>query len=276
LKAFERALPRAARGEVEGVHQARVASRRLREVLPLLAETAEAETLDQLRLGLREITRCLGPVREIDVALADLAELEPTAPDHVVAIAAVRQAARLEREGAVGDIEHALADVQPHILARQVRQLARQINSPSARVRCAMIAAGQLQERATDLQTAVATAGSIYAAGPLHEVRIALKKFRYALEVVAALGRLRPKKTLGDMKALQEVLGHLHDLYVLSARVRDAGAAAHAPRHRKPLEAFATDIDDRVRQLHSRYLAERDILVPVLRQARRAGGRLGS
>ena len=274
LEAFERHLPRAARGEVDGIHDARVASRRLREVLLLLEEVAGTVALEELRQGFRELTRPMGPVRELDVALADLAELEPACPEHAQAIAAVREAAQRERESAARHLGRALAPLHPGHLVRQAAGLALRINSPEERIRCALLAAGQLQERDTALQDAVLAAGSIYAAGPLHDLRIALKKFRYALEVVEALGRLRLMATLRRLKALQDLLGQLHDLHVLSTRVRDAGAEERGARRRKELDAFATVIDDRIRQLHSSYLTERETLVPVLRVARRAGQQL--
>ena len=58
-------------GKVDGVHQARVASRRLREVVPVLGRGLDDVRLKPLRRGLRDLTRALGPVRELDVALGD-------------------------------------------------------------------------------------------------------------------------------------------------------------------------------------------------------------
>ena len=49
----------------EAVHQARVASRRLREVLPIVL--APGGRTERLRRTVRRLTRTLGPVRELDV-----------------------------------------------------------------------------------------------------------------------------------------------------------------------------------------------------------------
>ena len=68
-----------ASGDVTSVHRARVASRRLREVLPVLAEAAGSDALDRGGKQVRRITRALGPVRELDVALGHLAEMGPRA-----------------------------------------------------------------------------------------------------------------------------------------------------------------------------------------------------
>src|SRR5688572_7821543 len=56
-------------GDVEGVHQARVASRRLRETIPVLGTGLDDVRLKPVRRRLRDLTRALGPVRELDVAL---------------------------------------------------------------------------------------------------------------------------------------------------------------------------------------------------------------
>jgi hypothetical protein len=68
VQALRHHLPRAGRGRPRAVHQARVASRRLREALPVAA--AAVPGVD-LRREVRRITKALGRVREIDVALTE-------------------------------------------------------------------------------------------------------------------------------------------------------------------------------------------------------------
>src|SRR5262245_3239430 len=67
LERFTRMLPGLASGDVKAIHRTRVASRRLRELLPLL----ELDSKATRRLGrrLRRTTRQLGEVRELDVLL---------------------------------------------------------------------------------------------------------------------------------------------------------------------------------------------------------------
>jgi CHAD domain-containing protein len=54
---------------LRSVHQARVASRRLREALPVLRASVHQSRLGRVRRQVRRMTRALGPVRELDVAL---------------------------------------------------------------------------------------------------------------------------------------------------------------------------------------------------------------
>ena len=83
---------------VKDVHQARVASRRLREALPVLGAIADDAAIDRARSRVRRITRALGPVRELDVTLLLLAELEAKGAAPKRAIARVRQAVVEERD----------------------------------------------------------------------------------------------------------------------------------------------------------------------------------
>ena len=75
-RALKRHLPAAIEGDGIGVHQARVASRRLREAVPVLAadvKPSKARQSPAARSG--KLTRALGTVRELDVTLTVLDEL---------------------------------------------------------------------------------------------------------------------------------------------------------------------------------------------------------
>ena len=58
-------LPPAREGDVDGVHQARVASRRLREIIPVLGTGLDDVRLKPVRRRLRDLTRALGPVNSV-------------------------------------------------------------------------------------------------------------------------------------------------------------------------------------------------------------------
>src|SRR5918993_3701833 len=75
VSALRRMLPGARSGDAKAVHQARVATRRLREAMPLLDAGKPGRQIDRLA---RDLTGVLGTVRELDVALLMLAELERT------------------------------------------------------------------------------------------------------------------------------------------------------------------------------------------------------
>src|SRR5438067_223167 len=59
-------------GEAEALHKARVASRRIREALPVVGAAAPPAAVKKLRRKVRNLTRFLGPIRELDVELGML------------------------------------------------------------------------------------------------------------------------------------------------------------------------------------------------------------
>src|SRR5215471_16255385 len=68
-------IPRLPEGDAETIHHTRVATRRLREVLPVVV--ADNGRAKDLRRGLRDVNRILGPIRELDVLSQLIAELKP-------------------------------------------------------------------------------------------------------------------------------------------------------------------------------------------------------
>jgi CHAD domain-containing protein len=254
--------------DIEGIHQTRVASRRLRELLPVLASDPDDRQSVELRRRLRYLTRLLGPSRELDVAGQTLEALGSRTPSHAIAIAIVRASVDRERSDASRVMRHGVAAVDVNHLGVRARELAARLASPGAIRHCAGRAAARLDRRAHELEAAVLGAGVVYAPGPLHGVRIALKKFRYAFEVAERVGRFRLRASMQQLKWLQTLLGDLHDLQVLAARVRDVAALSPA-RRRPALAALVNDIDENIRILHSRFVTDRVSLVRVFARATR-------
>jgi len=254
--------------DIEGIHQTRVASRRLRELVPVLASGPDDGQSVELRRRLRDVTRLLGPSRELDVAGQTLGALASRTPSHAAAIAIVRASVDRERSDASRAMRQGVAGVDMHHLGVRTRELAARLHAPVAIRDCAGRAAARLDRRAHELEAAVRGAGIVYAPGPLHGVRIALKKFRYAFEVAERVGRCRLRGSMQQLKRLQTLLGDLHDLQVLAARVRDVVALSPA-RRRPALVALVKDIDDDIRILHSRFVTDRVRLVRVLARSTR-------
>src|SRR5258705_50504 len=76
LERFTRLLQEVEAGDVRALHRTRVASRRLREVLPVLQ--LDHDVARKLNRRLRKITSRLGTVREFDVLLSLIDELATT------------------------------------------------------------------------------------------------------------------------------------------------------------------------------------------------------
>ena len=259
ISALDAAVPAALSGEPTAVHQARVASRRLREVVPILEP--HAPSAERAGAAVRRVTRALGPVRELDVTTALYAERTRTSPGHPLAQAAVRGALARARATAIRVMRHTLSPAQ-----RTKRRLALEALAADADgVGVADVAAtveGRVAQRARRVVRALDGLGVLYAPERLHAVRIAVKQLRYALEVRGRLRRVPTAAALRHLRTVQETLGRAHDLHVLSEHLRqvEARIVTRSRPAARDLRRMARDIDDTCRQLHAAFLGRRAAL----------------
>jgi CHAD domain-containing protein len=119
-----KAVPRAAEGaDIEGVHDVRVASRRLRAAMDVAAPAFPASWYKPLHKLAKEITSELGEVRDRDVMLQYLAaERESAAPNERPGID--RLIARIDREriAARADMETFLQELANRGMREETRR----------------------------------------------------------------------------------------------------------------------------------------------------------
>jgi CHAD domain-containing protein len=266
LAAFRRHLPAALDGDEKAVHQARVATRRLREALPVVGADLPRRRVRKAVRRVRRITRALGPVREMDVALGVLDEIAAVDPDCAAGAVLARREVAAERERRRGRMLDAMAGRRPRKAVAAVEDvLARLAVAGNGAWRGEL--ARRIIDRAEALRRALEEAGVLYSAPRLHAVRIAVKKLRYALELAGEV-RLAPVRlAVGRLKQAQDLLGRLHDLDVVAAHARAAQVPA-AAADRAALERLLGRLQDECRQLHARYLQRRKGLMAVADQAR--------
>jgi len=217
-------------GKDSGVHQARVASRRLREALPTLTEGLRNTKSRKAERKVRRITQALGAVRELDVTLHLIDELAERADIPRPALAEVRAQVIEAREQRRKLMLERLDDVDTEKLARRLRSVRQALVTPGPGHAWRPALASRTVRRARRLEKAIDEAGQIYAPESLHLVRIASKKLRYSLEIADESGVAPCGETLRTLKRAQEALGRLHDLQVLLHHVAAVGAA---PRSRR-------------------------------------------
>ncbi|MGE0445730.1 MAG: CHAD domain-containing protein [Vicinamibacterales bacterium] len=271
--ALRRSLPAAAQGNAERLHQARVATRRLRETLPLVASGKRERKLER---RVRRLTRALGPVRELDVALGILDDLEGTADAPRGAIARLRRAIADERERLHAGMRERIAQCDLRKLEK------RAINASQGGTRKAIARPEQAEaarrgaaRRAARLRDAIDTAAGLYLPDRLHDVRIAVKKLRYALEISGTVAGTHGRARLRALKQAQDLLGRMHDLEVLIARIRGIQGSASAPplKVSADLDRLVRRLENECRQLHGHYSALRKPLLAICRQVRAAAPR---
>lgn len=262
-------------GHTTGLHKTRVASRRIREALPIVGVAASSQKVKKLDRKMRSLTRSLGPIRELDVELALIEDR--TATDGLSAraleivrreIASRRQALRreLKDDAPVGDLKKLLKKLE-RIAAKgtksrgdkAVRKLEEEWRG---------VLAARLMRRAKRLTAALEGAGPLYAPDRLHDVRISTKKLRYAVEIARDAGVSGVAPLLKIFKWHQDRLGHLHDLQVLLKHVRETEALPAAGTRLHELAPYADSLERECRRLHAAFVERRGDLLIVIKQIR--------
>ncbi len=165
-------------GEVEAIHDARVATRRTRELLALVPVVPGRAREDDAAKACKKVGRVLGRVRDIDVQLALIQNLEAHATQTAPSLVIIRQDCERERLSKtrrliktleridVGALLHAASEGHPGGLRRRLmsngwqRQLSRLVI-----------------ERAPDAVTAIAHATGVYFPSGLIPLELRSNKF---------------------------------------------------------------------------------------------------
>ncbi len=279
--ALKRHVSGAISGQPRGVHQARVASRRLREAVPVLTAGVKGTKAKKAQGKIRRLTKALGTVRELDVTLQVLDELTSRDSLPRPALEEVRAHVVLERDERRAEMLKRIEHVNLAKLDRRLASVAEELaESDSEQWRDAL--GSRLVKRAKLLGAAIGEAGHVYSPEQLHKVRIAAKKLRYAMELALETGGKAAAGPLRTVKQAQDTLGRLHDLQVLQTHV--AAVQAEPKVRTLPdggLDILARALEDKCRHLHARYVASiprlnevleatRSVIIPQLAQPRGA------
>ena len=274
LRAIKRELDGALGGDVDGVHRMRVASRRLREALPVLTLAGEdrEDMLGgrKLRGKVRQVTRALGGVRELDVALATLEEFGGRSSSVTAATEAIRAALEQERSARRADMLRRLGSLDLKALGRKITTLVAAFDLVADEDHRYLLLGARIGQRVDRFEAALESAGTMYAADRLHAVRIAAKKLRYALELARELARVPTLALTRRLKEAQDLLGRLHDLEVLAGRARTVEAGADSSEElRASAAGLVGAIEGEIIRLHADYVGQRKTLSMVIDRCRR-------
>ena len=265
LDPFVRALNRLEARDAEALHQARVASRRLRELVPVLE--LQGDTARKIAQRLRRVTQRLGRLRELDVLQPIVDDLRQTGQSSGEALDRVAAAITDEAGRTRAWLENKLSARKRDRLAHTLDGIARHLDDPRparhthARDAPAWVWAvdARVVRRAKRLTAAIANAGELYDATRLHDVRIALKKLRYAVELSSEARGVNRAGEIATLKRAQDTLGRLHDFEVFAdrvQRVRDDAVSSKDVGLRE-FDALVDVVERECRHLHAAFMAER-------------------
>jgi CHAD domain-containing protein len=253
-RAFATALDRLLRhdpllrldADVEAVHQARVATRRLRSDLRSLRPFLDASTADALHDDLTWIAALMGAVRDLDVmvelltAMRDRVSADDAAWDALLAhLHDARGPALLTLREAL-DSDRFLGLVELIRVGTVAPHLGDDVDATMPATEAAEVVAERAWKRLTRAVEGLSDDPDDEA---LHDIRKRSKQARYAHELVAPVASKRVVRRTAAIEALQDLLGTFQDTVVLRTWLDDtaptlSGAPAYlAGRLRATAEA---------------------------------------
>jgi CHAD domain-containing protein len=205
-------------GDPDAIHDARVATRRLRAVLTVLHGGQDADD-SPAEKQVKPLTRALGDARDLDVAVELLEQKVWELPDAARAALLLREATVRERDTVrrqlIKTIEHSDLDA----LASGDRSAAHSWWSP----RIGRGLRQRIHAQSCNVADSVERLSGVYFPNRTHKMRIQVKRLRYLIETARHAGWWREREELGVLKRVQAVLGDLHDREELMRRLSQTG-----------------------------------------------------
>jgi CHAD domain-containing protein len=199
---------------VEGLHQLRVAFRRLEVTLGAFGKEFALDWLEELRGRGKVLSSRLAAARDLDVFVCDLLNAPGAAATGAArdSFVALRARAERARDAAWDEASECVAGADFAMFLDDVAGLA-QSRLPLGQQRKLPRLAGRLLARAARRVKKRGRTAQSREARDLHHLRIALKKLRYTAEFLASLyPRRKARRYLEEVRLLQEHLGALNDI----------------------------------------------------------------
>ncbi len=207
----------------EGVHQARVATRRLRSDLRTFGSLIDPLWAGELRDELGWLASILGGVRDGDVMLERVRQRAARLPEPsdrgVARVLATLETARDDAHaGLLSTLrgERYVALLDRLVEAAKTPPLLLEADLPAP-----AILPGLVRRPWRSLAKRVKVLGNVPTDEELHAIRIRTKRVRYAAEAVSPLVGRQARAFAGAAAGLQEVLGDLNDAVVAESWLRE-------------------------------------------------------
>jgi len=256
-------------GDDAALRSARVASRRLRERLVMVEQVGAEVPARRARRQARDVTRALGPLRELTVAVAafDEAARRHFWPD--TRVSSLRRWIEKEGQRRRARVETWLEGFDDRRLSRMLKQTSGRLDQAIAERTWAAAVTARVIRRVREVERAAQACGILYAPGRLHALRIAIKKLRYALELSQQTIGLEAAAALRVLKRAQKHYGALHDVQVLLKLITAAAAVGRGTALRMNANIVTDALERDCRDLHAAALRDGPGLEALLLVVRR-------
>lgn len=239
--------------DIEGVHKMRVALRRLRSSLRDFSPYLKQRPLKEAKKDLKRLSNALGAARDEDVAIAALEKLREKAKNESVKKGLAKMIAkrRAAREKTQTMLVETLDAAEIENLGERFLAAVGEVSEANGK------AAGLMPEQmgraviAANLREFCALSDALYdpfAIKRLHELRIAAKRLRYAVELFDTLLSERLAPFSEEIADMQTFLGELHDADVWIEDLSRRLQKAKSPKKRAELWLLSRFTSRRTKQ----------------------------
>lgn len=227
---------------IEGVHQCRIALRRLKSALKIYRPLLRRKRIEQVNTAVTWIGRVLGTARDLDVLLAELLRPAVEALGEAEQLAPLVARIEARRGEAYQAVNEALSSSRYRHLLIELCALghSHDLGKRKEGAQSLDLPLGELAAEALSrAHEKLLTQGEMFATlskTERHELRIALKRLRYALDFFGRVFKSDAKKEFDKrLRRLQDDLGAMNDVAVAEtllaqfAGVAPSEVAAAAP-----------------------------------------------
>lgn len=220
--------------DIEVIHDLRVATRRLRAAVKLFAPFCSTEDLDSVYPLIKSITQEVGQLRNLDETLLFTQSYFSGRNDESL-LAPAKQSLQTLRKLEADKVRKQLKQLEIKSIQKTFEHISRHLPmSPFSTVDCS--SGHKLINYLSDynlmlfnqVHDNIEPASAPEAVEQRHRLRIAIKKWRYCLEIMAELSAKDYSAVLSLLKFYQGMLGTLNDLSVFYELLKNAGLSPKA------------------------------------------------
>lgn len=240
--------------EIKGVHDMRVAARRLRSALRDIGPFLQKDPLKDIKQGLKSISDALGEVRDRDVAILALKKLSDESDSDLLRSGIDKLAEEKVQKRNIARVDLTTVITADNIdgLRKKLKDSLKEAANDAERLSFNEAAGRMVAANLEELLDLAPRLYKPFKRNGLHKLRIAAKRLRYSLELAALCYGPEAKKLAKETSRMQDFLGELHDCDIW---IEDLGARLATGPDENEREAAIWMLPAFVRKQNKEYLS---------------------